>query len=165
MFSLQILRLTLCVPHQHSLTRLNNRTEGTMSRMKGKPLQDFKIFDSQGVGLGSHFQGAPWVCESSGQTLILSAILINALLFPFTLKGQKMRLVYEFILPCITTGGSAGQRMDGQCSPPHLLLLSTQKGFFFLPCERPISNESVKWRRQLICEFRFYKVTSLWWAV
>lgn len=36
------------------------------------------------------------------------------LCFHLLCRGHMPRLVYEFILPCITTGGSAGQRMDGQ---------------------------------------------------
>jgi hypothetical protein len=36
------------------------------------------------------------------------------LCFHFLCRGHTPRLVYGFILSCITTGGSAGQRMDGQ---------------------------------------------------
>lgn len=36
------------------------------------------------------------------------------LCFHLLCRGHMPRLVYEFILPCITTGGSEGQRMDGQ---------------------------------------------------
>lgn len=125
--------LPCCVSCTSTLSpEINNITEGTRKTDAGENLSKISTFLT--------LNGPAWVLvlkvlleivPSSGQSPILRVIIINALLFPFTPRGQKMLLVYEFIPPCITIGGSAGQRAEGLCSPPIYYSCQLGRDFFF----------------------------------
>lgn len=149
------------------LLALKNKVAGPVKTDKEKTTERVRSFDSPLPCLLSCFRGVPWVCVISAQNVFLThndqheCASVSIYSAEVTCHGWFMSLFSHVSL-------QAGQQASGWMGSANLpIYYSCQlwKVFFSpLPYERPISNESVKWRRQLICEFRFCKVTGLWWA-
>lgn len=169
MFSLQTQSSLLHVLHQHSLTWLNNRTAGAIKTDKGKTSLKFLAFWLNGLAWVPVFKMLLEFVSPSGRTIILKHNDNHKCSSVSIYSERSKDAAGLWVYSAMYHYRRVSRPVDGWAvlSSPFITLVNSEGifFFFFLPCERPISNESVKWRRQLICEFRFYKVTLLWWAV